>query len=49
MTLTKSQIFAQVHAIVRLKNVAYYGGYQKAFAHFLRRAYAQRLVYGCNL
>lgn len=49
MPLNKSQLFAHVHAIVKLKNVAFYGGYQKAFAHFLRRAYAQRLVYGWNV
>lgn len=44
--MTKSQLFAHVHAIVRMKNVAFFGGYRKAFAHFLRQANAQKLVYG---
>ena len=46
MQMTKSQLFVHVHAIVRHKNVAYFGGYQKAFGHFLREAYAQKLVRG---
>ena len=44
MQMTKSQLFAHVHAIVRHKNVEFFGGYQKAFGHFLREAYAQKLV-----
>lgn len=44
MPLTKSEIFAHVHSIVRLKNLDYFGGYQKCFGHFLREAYAQKLV-----
>lgn len=47
--MTKSQLFAHVHAIVRCKNVAYFGGYQKAFAHYLREAHAQKLVYGFSM
>jgi len=46
MTLTKSQLFAHAHAITRLKNVAFFGGYQRAFAHVLRQCYADRLGYG---
>lgn len=42
--MTKSALFAHVHSIVRMKNVAHFGGYQKAFAHFLRQAHAQKLV-----
>lgn len=44
MPLTQSELFTHVHAIVRLKNVAYFGGYHKAFGHFLRQARAQKLV-----
>jgi hypothetical protein len=49
MKLTKSQLFAHVHSIVRLKNVSHFGGYQKAFAHFVREAYQQKLVYGFQI
>lgn len=49
MPLTKSQLFTHVHAIVKCKNVAYFGGYRKAFAHFLREANAQKLVYGWSV
>ena len=48
MKLTKSQLFAHAHSITRLKNVAYFGGYQKAFAHVLRQCYADNLVFGFN-
>lgn len=47
--MSKSQMFAHVHAIVRCKNVAFFGGYQKAFAHFLRQAYAQNLGFGFRI
>ncbi len=49
MKLTPSQLFAHVHAIVKMKNVAYFGGYQKAFAHFLREAYQQNLVWSWSV
>lgn len=49
MALTKSQLFAHVHAIVRLKNVAYFGGYHRAFGHFLKIALAQKLVRSWNV
>lgn len=41
MPLTKSEILRQAHAITRMKNIAYFGSYQKAFAHVLRGLYAQ--------
>lgn len=47
--MTNSQLFAHVHSIVRLKNVAYFGGYQKAFGHFLREACAQKLGRGFQI
>ncbi len=43
MTLTKSELFAHVHSIAKGSNVAYFGGYQKAFAYYLKRAYEQKL------
>ena len=46
MPLTQSQLFHHVHAIVRTKNVAYFGGYQKAFGHYLKICIAQKLGYG---
>lgn len=49
MPLTKSQLFRHVHAICRTKNVAYFGGYQKAFALVLRQCHAEKLVYGWNV
>ena len=49
MALTKSQLFSHVHSICRTKNVAYFGGYQKAFGHYLRICTAQKLVYGWNV
>jgi hypothetical protein len=49
MKLTKPQLFAHVHAIVKMKNVAHFGGYQKAFGHFLREAYQQQLAYGFQI
>lgn len=47
--MTKSQLFHHVHAIVRMKNVAYFGGYQKAFGHYLKIAVAQKLVLSAAL
>jgi hypothetical protein len=47
--LTKSQLFAHVHGICKMRNVAHFGGYQKAFAHYLRQAYEQKLVWGWNV
>lgn len=47
MALTKSQLFTHVHSICRMKNVAYFGGYHKAFAHFLRES--QDLVYSFQI
>ncbi len=44
--MTKSQLFKHAHNITKMKNVAYYGGYQKAFAHVLRECYSQKLAYG---
>ena len=45
--MTKSQLFHHVHAITRLKNIAYYGSYQKAFGAVLKQIYSQGgLVYG---
>lgn len=44
-SMTKSQLFAHAHAITRLKNLEYFGGYQKAFAHVLRQCYAKNLGY----
>jgi hypothetical protein len=49
MPLTKSQLFHHVHAICRGKNVAYFGGYQKAFGHYLRICTAEKLCYGWNV
>jgi hypothetical protein len=49
MPLTRSQLFAHAHAITRMKNVAYLGGYQKAFALVLRQCYTEKLVYGWNV
>lgn len=49
MALTKSQIFAHAHATTRMKNIAHFGSYQKAFAHVLRQCYADRLVYGWSV
>jgi ABC-type uncharacterized transport system auxiliary subunit len=49
MTLTKSQMFKHAHAITRCKNVAYFGGYQKAFAIVLKQCYADKLAYGFNV
>jgi hypothetical protein len=49
MALTKSQLFSHVHSICRTKNVAYFGGYQKAFSHYLRICAAEKLVYGWNV
>lgn len=49
MPLTKSGLFRHVHSIVKCKNVAYYGGYNKAFGHFLRQANEQKLVYGWSV
>jgi hypothetical protein len=46
MPLTKSQLFHHVHSIVKTKNVAYFGGYQKAFGHYLRICAAEKLGYG---
>lgn len=46
MQLTKSELFNHVHSIVKCSNAAYFGGYQKCFAHFLKRAYEQKLVKG---
>ena len=46
MPLTQSQLFHHIHAIVRTKNVAYFGGYQKAFGHYLKICIAQKLGYG---
>jgi len=48
MPLTKSQMFKQAHSITRLKNIAYYGSYQKAFAVVLKQCYVDKLVYGFN-
>jgi hypothetical protein len=47
--MTKSQLFRHVHAIVRHKNVAYFGGYHKAFGHFLKEAIAQDLGPGFQI
>ena len=47
--MTRSQIFKHVHAICKYKNVAYFGGYQKAFAHFLKQTYAEKLGYGFQM
>lgn len=47
--LNKSQLFSHVHAIVRCKNIAYYGSYQKAFGAVLKQCYADRLVYGWSV
>lgn len=45
--MTKSQFFKHAHQITKMKNLAYFGGYQKAFAHVLKELYAQGgLVYG---
>jgi len=49
MKLTKSQLFAHVHGIVRMKNVAHFGGYNRAFGHFLREAYQQQLGHGFQI
>jgi hypothetical protein len=46
MPLTKSQLFHHVHRIVRSKNIAYFGGYQKAFGHYLKICMAEKLGYG---
>lgn len=47
--MTKSELFSHVHSIVRMKNVAYFGGYHKAFAHVLRQARAEKLVKSWNV
>jgi len=47
--LTKSELFAYVHGICKMKNVAYFGGYSKCFGHFLKRAYEQQLVKSWNV
>ena len=49
MALTKSQLFTHVHNILKTKNVAYFGGYHKAFGHFLKICTAEKLVYGFNV
>ena len=49
MALTKSQLFSHVHAICRTKNVAYFGGYQKAFGQYLRICSAENLGYGFQI
>lgn len=46
MPLTKSELFRYVHANARHANLAYFGGYQKAFTHYLKIAYEQKLVKG---
>jgi hypothetical protein len=49
MPITKSELFRRIHGICKMKNVAFFGGYQKCFAHFLKRAYEQKLVWGFNV
>lgn len=38
--MTKSQLFSLAHQIAQLRNVAFYGSYQKAFGAVLRELYA---------
>ena len=50
MKLTKSQFLAKAHSITRMKNIAYFGSYQKAFSHVLKTLYAQGgLFYGFQI
>ena len=36
MKLTRSELFKQVHATVKLKNIAYYGSYRLAFSAVMK-------------
>jgi hypothetical protein len=47
--LNNAEIFRHAHAITRMKNVAYFGGYRKAFAIVLRQCYADQLVHSWNV
>lgn len=48
--LTKSELLRHAHAVTRMKNIAYFGSYQKALAHVLRGIYAKDgLVWGFNV
>lgn len=47
--MAKSELFRHIHGICKMKNVAFFGGYQKCFAHFLKRAYDQKLVRGFQI
>lgn len=45
MTLTRKELYRHVRNVCLMKDTAYYGGYRKAFRHFLRQAREQRLVW----
>jgi hypothetical protein len=47
--MTKSELFRHAHQITKMKNIAYYGSYQKAFGAVLRECYAQKLCYGFQI
>lgn len=47
--MTKAQFFRHAHNITRHKNLAYFGGYQKAFGHVLRQLYAEGVCYGFQM
>jgi hypothetical protein len=46
--MTKSELFKFAHSIAKLKSVAFYGSYQKAFGAVLRDLYAQGYADGGN-
>jgi hypothetical protein len=47
--LNNAEILHHAHAITRMKNVAYFGGYRKALAIVLRQCYAEKLVRSWNV
>lgn len=46
--MTNSELFKFAHGITKMKNIAYFGSYGKAFSHVLRELYAKGYQNGGN-